>query len=39
MPYIKAVVHITDSHRVAGIGKDLKRSSTPTLLLKQVPYS
>lgn len=26
-------------HRIAGVGKDLKRTSSPTPLLKRVPYS
>jgi len=28
-----------ENHRIVGVGMDLKRSSSPTPLLKQVPYS
>jgi len=27
------------NHRIRGVGRDLKKSSNPTLLLKQVPYN
>jgi len=30
---------IPQNQGIAGLGKDLKRSSSPTPLLKQVPYN
>ena len=29
----------SQNHRIAGVGRDLQRSSSPTLLPKQVPYN
>jgi len=29
----------SQTHRIVGVGRDLERSSSPTPLLKQVPYN
>ena len=29
----------SQNHRITGVGRDLKRTSSPTPLLKQVPYN